>query len=570
MYYPPKENDENHDYARSVAYGGVIHITNVKESGRHDFTCLGCDKPMQAILRKIHGSKPYFRHDVTDVPVYERCPFSNIQARRLIALEAIQLDKQLRLPPVYKLPPKGTAGLAIPLQSGQTMCFGSVKRHLHCFETPGGDLLLGNEPASEDDFHLFTADAVGFDEDDNPILLILISDGKRKKMDVDLMATLPILGIDAVVIIPPRSKPEEIYKAVMTGKNIKWLYNNDEREFNYHSLSADLSAGIPAADVDEGFLFEETFDCRTAEINSLIRTFNKFLGTESYRKAEQHNRRIIGETELAITRAGERRDEFEERYRAASESAHQRELDDVDERRNRLGTAKAEFSGNYQDLDERYRRKKRELDEAARVLESSIRAAELAPNSSGRSIAARRSEIERNYQSARRRMDELFEREYDQLTASEQELNELLQVKEQLSKDYANLSQKSQDDLKDYSAKRQPNLTSLKQTKQQQLNSYKQMEKTSQNALENNLKTYETELLKPLKNEMLTELQGFPEDLKRYWMDEDIFWLSRMPKVTTEGTVQLKNSLSRQLAKRGYGHISVEELANAAADFSVK
>jgi len=411
MYYPPKENDENHEYARSVAYGGVIHITNVKESGRHDFTCLGCYKPMQAILRKIHGPKPYFRHDVMDVPVYERCPFSNVQARRLIALEAIQLDKQLRLPPVYKLPPKGTAGLAIPLQGAQTMYFGSVKRHLHCFETAGGDLMLDNEPASEDDLHLFTADAVGYDEDDNPILLILISDGKRKKMDVDLMASLPILGIDAVVITPPRSTPEEIHKAVMTGKNIKWLYNNDEREFNYHSLSADLPAGIPAADVDEGFLFEETFDCRTSEINNLIRTFNKFLGTESYRKAEQHNRRIIGETELAIARAEEQWDEFEDEYRTASESAHQRELDEVDERRDRLGTAKAEFSGYYQDLDERYRRKKRELEEEARVLESSIRAAELAPNSSGRSIAARRSEIERNDQSARRRMDELFERE---------------------------------------------------------------------------------------------------------------------------------------------------------------
>jgi hypothetical protein len=41
-----------------------------------------------------------------------------------------------------------------------------------------------------------------------------------------------------------------------------------------------------------------------------------------------------------------------------------------------------------------------------------------------------------------------------------------------------------------------------------------------------------------------------------------------MPKVTTEGIVQLKNSLSRQLAKRGYAHVSIEELVNAAADFN--
>ncbi|MET3501339.1 hypothetical protein ABIC45_002951 [Mucilaginibacter rubeus] len=411
MYYPAKENDENHEYARSVGYGGVIHITNVKESGRHDFTCLGCGKPMQAILRKIYGPKPYFRHDVMDVPVYERCPFSNVQARRIIALETLQLEKQLRLPPLYKFPPKGSGGLAIPLQDAQTLHFDSVKRNLHCFETPEGDLILAEVPASEDDLHLFSVDAVGYDEDENPTLLILLSDGKRKKMDVDLMAALPILGVDAVMITPPRSTPEEIFNAVMNGKNTKWLYNNDERAFNYDSLSADLPKGVPTADLDEGFLFEETFDCRTAEINNLIRTFNKFLGTESYRAAEQHNRQVIGETELAITRAGERRDEFEDQYRTASESAHQRELDEVDERRGRLGTAKTEFSGNYQALDERYRRKKRELEEAARVLESSIRAAELAPSSSGRSIAARRSEIERNDQSARRRMDDLFERE---------------------------------------------------------------------------------------------------------------------------------------------------------------
>lgn len=156
---------------------------------------------------------------------------------------------------------------------------------------------------------------------------------------------------------------------------------------------------------------------------------------------------------------------------------------------------------------------------------------------------------------------------YDQLTASEQELNELLQVKEQLSNDYANLSKKSLDDLKDYSAKRQPNLTNLKQVREQQLSNYKQMERTSQSALENSLKNYESELLKPLKNEMLTELQGFPEDLKRYWMDEDISWLSRMPKVTTEGSAQLKNSLTRQLAKRGYEHINVDELVAAANSY---
>jgi len=34
--------------------------------------------------------------------------------------------------------------------------------------------------------------------------------------------------------------------------------------------------------------------------------------------------------------------------------------------------------------------------------------------------------------------------------------------------------------------------------------------------------------------------------------------------VTTEGTEQLKNSLSRQLAKRGYANVSLDELIDTS------
>jgi len=417
MSYSILDTDENHEFAISASYGGVIHILKVRESGRHDFTCVGCGKPMQAILRKIYGLKPYFRHDVQDVPAAQRCTFSNEQYRRTVALNTLQLERQLYLPPIYKLPPKGIEGLAIPILPGQRLEFSSMTRSQYIFQSPDGSINFSNEVLPEPEELLLIADAVCYNEDEEPVLLILLSDGKRRKMDALLMAALAQLRINTVVITPAKASPEEIHTGVLTGKNTKWLYHDDERQFDYLSLSADLTGAISSADIDQGQLFAETFDCRKAEINNLIRAVNKYLGTEPYRTAEEHNRRVIGKTELAIGRAEERRDEFEKQYREGSVAVHRIELDAIDERRERFKREKGDFDRTAQDLEERYLNKKREIEQTAKRVEGDIHAAQSLALGSGKPIADRRRELEQRIERARDRMDQLYNRELQSISS---------------------------------------------------------------------------------------------------------------------------------------------------------
>lgn len=411
MSYLSTSPNENHEFAFSEAYGGEIHISKVKESGRQDFSCLGCKKPMQAILRKICNYKPYFRHHTKDVEYGERCTYRDDDHRRKIAWIELELYKQISVPPLYKVPPKGTDGLAIFLLAGETVYGAKVTRQQYFYDDVNGNVHTTSQFQVGMGNLLYYADAVFYNADEEPLLLVVFSDGKRKKRGIEILAGLSRLRINTVQVIIPKESPEAIQRAIRGGKNTKWLYHDDERRFDYFSLSGELPAGIPAADIDQGQLFEESCACRKAQINNLIRAINKCLGAEPYHRADEHNRRLIGETEFAIGRAEERRNEFEEQYREGSKSAHRGELDAITGLRNRLGTAKTAFSREYQDLEERYQWKKCELEEETRVLESNIRAAEFAPNGGGRSIAERRSELECNHQNERRRMDELFKKE---------------------------------------------------------------------------------------------------------------------------------------------------------------
>lgn len=411
MNYSNLETVENHEFATSESYGGVIHILKVRESGRLDFNCVGCGKPMQAILRKIYGLKPYFRHDVQDVPVAQRCTFSNEQYRKKIALDTLQLEQQLFLPPLYKLPPKGSERLAIPILQRQLLQFSSMKRVQNVFQTPEGNIVFNNALLPEPNDFLLMADAVCYNEDGEPVLLILFSDGKRRKMDVGLMSALTQLRINTVMITPAKASPEEIYTGVLNGKNTKWLYHDDERQFDYFSLSEDLEGAIPAADVDQGQLFEETFECRKAEINNLIRAIDRCLGTEPYRAAAEHNRRIIGETESALRGAQERRDEFEERHREGSNAIHCIEFETIGARREQFKRTKGEFERTAQNLEKRYINKKRDLEQTSRTVESDIQAAQFQAIGRTKPIPTLRRELEQRIERAREHMDGLYNAE---------------------------------------------------------------------------------------------------------------------------------------------------------------
>jgi hypothetical protein len=410
MYQLPTQPDENHEFAFSEAYGGEIHISKVIESGRHDFICLGCKKPMLAILRKIYTYKPYFRHDVRDVERRERCTYRDDDHRRKIALTELYLYKQIHVPPLYKLPPKGAPGLAIPLLPGETIYGVKVAREQYFHEDEAGDVQISSGVESKRDDLLYYADAVFYNADDEPFLLVVFSDGKRKKRDVESMAGLARLRINTVQFTIPKESPEAIQNAIRNGKNTKWLYHDKERQSDYFSLSGELPGGIPATDVDQGQLFAESFDCRKVQINNLIRAINRCLASERYRTAERGIRTAIGETQLAISRSRERRGQLEEQYLAEFDTAHSRELSDFSERRSRIAAQRAGLSQRYQDLESRYRKKASELEDQRKLLESNLDSEEKALRGAGRTTAELKNDLEHGHQKAVERMGDEFKR----------------------------------------------------------------------------------------------------------------------------------------------------------------
>jgi predicted nucleic acid-binding Zn-ribbon protein len=384
MYYPPVQADENHEFAHSEAYGGEIHISKVEKSGRNDFTCLGCRKPMLAILRKIYGYKPYFRHDVKDVQPGERCTFRDEEHRRKLALSILEEEKKIRVPPLYKLPPVGHPGLAIELAHGTMIQASRVTKYQYFYEDQAGNVKITTVLTPEMGDLMVYADAVFYNEDEEPFLLIQLS--KRKKPGLEQMAAMSRLRLNTLQITIPKESPKAIHRSLMNGQNAKWLYHDDERQFDYLSLSDGLTGGIPTVDVDQEQLFAESFDCRKTQINNLIRAVNKCLASEQFRTAEQGVRSAIGRTQLAITRAGERRDELEEQHRRGTEIEYQPEFDGIEERGRLLELAFGRLRDRKADLEARYRNKRKKLEDETATFDAQIRSAEAAFGGTGRTI----------------------------------------------------------------------------------------------------------------------------------------------------------------------------------------
>lgn len=383
MYELPKQADEKHDFAFSEAHGGEIHISNATKSGRLDYVCLGCKMPMQAILRKLYGAKPYFRHDTKDVAPGERCTFRDEEHRRKLALTTIDLEKMLYVPALYKFPPKGVDGPVIPLAGGHMIYASRVTRYQYFYEDEAGTVKVASAFDPKKGTLLFFADLVLYDEDEQPILLVTLERPKKKDLP-EVQAALARLRINTLYLTIPQESPEAIHRSLMNGKNAKWLYHDDERQFDYLSLSAGFTGGVPAIDGEPGQLFEESFDCRKVQINNFIRVINKCLGAEPYRKAEQRARAAVGKTRLAITRAEEQRDDLVEQHRARLEEQYQSEFIGLEERRRLLELTFSQLRDRKTNLEARYRTKNGELEEKGRAVDAELRRASLAAGGTGR------------------------------------------------------------------------------------------------------------------------------------------------------------------------------------------
>ncbi|MDP2160676.1 MAG: hypothetical protein Q8K02_09355 [Flavobacterium sp.] len=387
-------NEQDNDWANDIQ-GKAIHITQAK-SGAQGYYCLGCHKEMQAVkgLKKKH----YYRHHVVDVDTSKtECVHASREYRERLAYFYFMRVKEIKVPAVYKYPPKGIEGNPNLIQEEQTFKASKVARELTFYENEEGKILWGKNPEIDERYLLIKPDAVFFDEEGKPILFIEFV--VTHKPDQDKLAKLRRLGINTVQIIVPKKSEEEIEKEISKVSKVKWIYHEIESNTEYTSVSEGSTEGIPSIDDEQRKLFEESYACRATQIGNLIRTITRRLESESYKQVERLFEQEIQRIEDAASRVRDRLGEIQ--------SGIEREIySELDERREKFDEAEKEFQDYRSGLDNRYYSKRATLIEEQGNIEREIEFR----SSFGKSFEGTRREFERRTSNIiQRRKDIEFE-----------------------------------------------------------------------------------------------------------------------------------------------------------------
>lgn len=382
------EIGENHVYAKDVM-GKPIHIS-VAASGRRGYFCLGCDKEMQAVISKIRNRASYFRHDAKAVENHLKCTYSDETYRHKLAKETLQLLKRLKVPPVYKFPPKGVEGSGIQLSPAKFIEAHHIGIEKSFYEDANGQILTG--PNSGDDkFLLVKPDVTFFNSNNEPILFIEIV--ATHKVSVDKKVKLKRLGVDTVQITIPKGSPEEIEQTFFNSDRVKWIFNNEEQRTEYIRVSSGDSEGVLSTDELQRELFEESFACRTAQINNLLRSINRCLASKPYGEIESGFRSELSRVKANTTSDGERLRKLEKEHRENIERGFSDEFTDITTRRSQIEREQNGIGFRREDLGKRYQSKKQEIGRQKGVLEAAAEAEIKALGGEGKSIEQRKAEI---------------------------------------------------------------------------------------------------------------------------------------------------------------------------------
>lgn len=346
-----KYSELDNDWANNLE-GTPIHISQA-DSGAKGYYCLGCDKEMQAVKRKITHYQSYFRHHVKDVDNSKvECVHASREYREKLAFFYFMRTKQITVPAVYKYPPKGVDGQPYLVQEKQTIIAHRVDKEVTIFEDEEGNIHWNNKEKIDDRFLWIRPDAVFYDKDDKPILLLEFV--VTHKPDRDKLNKLQRLGINTVQIIVPKLSETELEKEISKPSKVKWTYNEIESKTEYIPVSKGNSEGVPSIDDIQRKLFEESFACRRAQVENLIRTINRCLESQSYRGTEQLFEQEIQRIEKATREHQSRLDEIQEGIENEIYS-------ELGNRREEFDKRKEEFRKYSSSLEQRYNTKKSEI-----------------------------------------------------------------------------------------------------------------------------------------------------------------------------------------------------------------
>jgi len=348
-----RNKDEQNEYAENIK-GKPIYILDV-ESGRKGYFCIGCKNEMQAVKSKIKGRKSYFRHDATNVKKEERkCTFSNQNYRHSQAIFILSRIKQIKVPALYKYPPKNSNGKAIKLRGSELIHAKYTKAELTFYETDHGEVKFGKNPNIDRRNLLIRPDVTFFNAQNEPILFIEIV--VTHEIDQEKLAKIKRLGVDTVQITIPKDSLENIEKSFYRGKKIKWIYNNEQERTEYLYVSNNGSTGISQIDELQRKLFEESFECRKSQISNLIRAIAKCLGSEQYKRIEREFGKEIQRTERNTERVKKESEKYREGIRNGVEGRFK-------SRSSALRTKNEKLLGEERKFEKYFRIQEKKLDD---------------------------------------------------------------------------------------------------------------------------------------------------------------------------------------------------------------
>lgn len=351
---------ENNVYALDIK-NIVRHISEV-ESGKKGYYCLGCGREMQA--KKGDKRAQHFAHDPKDVLNKGKCTYSDETYRHQLAKEILQRIRQVKVPPVYKYPPQGIEGKPYKLRGAEFISAETVKIELTFFEDVEGSITYGrdvNIDSGSDKFLLIRPDVTFFDKSENPILLIEIV--ATHKITAEKLSKIKKLGIDTIQVTIPKDSPEEIESAFFKTTRTQWVYNYEQEQAAYLPTSQGDSEGISSLDEFQRKLLEtaESYECRSSQINNLIRGLNKCLESQSYTDSKRYLGEEIQRVEINTERHRERLRELQEGHKRAIEEEFKLQMEDVAAEERGIGEKSRVHDEEVKDYETRYNRKREEL-----------------------------------------------------------------------------------------------------------------------------------------------------------------------------------------------------------------
>ncbi|WP_422355356.1 hypothetical protein [Roseivirga pacifica] len=391
------ELSETHNDWAHLEDGKRIHINDVVETGRKGYYCpgVGCNAPMQAIKPKL--KRPYFRHDAYNVDHKRQCTYSNETYRHKIAKEILQRLKEIKVPAVWKYPPKDVEGKPNSIADAQTIKAHSVKVELSFYEDENSEVKWGRSKDITEKHLLIRPDVAFFDVNNRPILLIeLIA---TNKVDPEKAARLRRLGIDTISVKVPRGNEQEIERVFKRTSRTRWQFNKKEYETEYIHIPGRSQEELPEADLEQRALFEETFECRKADIGNLIRSLNRCLESEQYQEIERRLRSDLSRTQESARRATGEVQKLRHQIRTAAEHSTRN-------RRSEIESGRESFNQQSIDLEGRYYSKRRTLDRDERAIREAQARIEEELEELGQvpeSVEGRRNQIEERRKAIKRR-----------------------------------------------------------------------------------------------------------------------------------------------------------------------